>query len=124
MNHPTFHTFPHFQDRFQSLSPLSFHVSLQDAEAIVLEQWESMDDSARASWEGPCHAATPSRRRSTSGAPPKAKRRREGQVEQVAPPVAPQEQVEPPGEWLRPAQLTCESSEEEHDEGSDEEDPA
>lgn len=45
---------------------------------------------------------------------------------QVAPQVALQvaqvEQVEP-GEWLRPAQFaTCESSDEEQDEGSDDED--
>lgn len=105
-------------------------LSLEDAQAIILQQWEDMDDAARASWstgtslpseldlpsfnvdqvEAAASAPTPSRRRERQGVSPRPKRLK---VE-----------VDTSEKWFRPGQGVTidDESEEEQDDDTDEED--
>lgn len=105
-------------------------LSLEDAQAIILQQWEDMDDAARASWstgtslpseldlpsfnvdqvEAAAFAPTPSRRRERQGVSPRPKRLK---VE-----------VDTSEKWFRPGQGVTidDESEEEQDDDTDEED--
>lgn len=105
-------------------------LSLEDAQAIILQQWEDMDDAARASWstgtslpseldlpsfnvdhvEAAASAPTPSRRRDRQGVSPRPKRLK---VE-----------VDTSEKWFRPGQGVTidDESEEEQDDDTDEED--
>ncbi len=115
---------------FDCFRNLIFILQLEDAQAIILQQWEEMDDAARASWstgtslpseldlpsfnvdqvEAAASAPTPSRRRERQGVSPRPKRLK---VE-----------VDTSEKWFRPGQGATidDESEEEQDDETDEED--
>ena len=136
----------YFDAPITSQHPSTSSLFCQDAQAILLQQWESMEDSAR--WSdpddgpvpaaepvapapaAPNDAATPSRRRAPEASGRRAKKPRlaASRVKDAAAADAAGAggaDGDAGGRWFRPGQavVTCESSEdEEHDEGSDEED--
>eukprot|EP00434_Breviolum_minutum_P007886 symbB.v1.2.006958.t1/scaffold416.1/size293898/17 len=108
----------------QSLTELlSEDVELEDAQAIILQQWEDMDDAARASWS--TGTSLPSDQVEAAASAPTPARRRERQGQEVSPrPKRLKVEVDTSEKWFRPGQGVTidDESEEEQDDDTDEED--
>ena len=98
-------------------------LSLEDAQAIILQQWEDMDDAARASWS--TGTSLPSDQVEAAASAPTPARRRERQGQEVSPrPKRLKVEVDTSEKWFRPGQGVTidDESEEEQDDDTDEED--